>query len=62
VAINPRGDSIKVTMWKDGSLVEVGGKPVEGLFYAASRLPEEERLALIEKLQAEYAAIEARWR
>ena len=58
----PESDRIELTMWVDGNRTELSGAPFDALYYAATKLSAEDRLALIEKLQDLHAAIEAQWR
>lgn len=53
---------IKIELWHSAGEMKFDGKIADGLFYAAHVMSGNERLELIEKLQAKHAEIEARGR
>lgn len=53
---------IKFKLWHPTSTTEFDGGAAEGIIYAALSLPSEERLNLIEQLQAKHDEIDARFR
>lgn len=53
---------IKLKLWQPNSTTEFDGGAAEGILYAALSLSSEERLKLIEQLQAKHAEIDARFR